>query len=214
MLPMRASSYLRRLVVALVLLPALASVSAAAPQADPAVLTIERFHDVLLNAMKQSGTKDATARRLDLDPVMRQTFDFRRMVQIIVGPSVWRDASPETRDRLVSAFTNMSVSTYAAQFKGWNGESFETLSVDPGPRGVKLVRTRLLVPKGDPVALTYVMTPTTDGQWRVTDVLIKDLISELAVRRSDYSKSLTDKGLEFLIGRLEEQAKKLVENQP
>ncbi len=125
----------------------------------------------------------------------------------VPGPLVDRAAKDRTGGRMGAL--SMSISTYASQFGGFSGEAFEIVGERPGPQETRLVETRILRPRNSPVAITYVVKEA-DGRWRITDVLLDNTISELAVRRSEYRRILKRLGPEGLIGVLNHKANVLV----
>jgi phospholipid transport system substrate-binding protein len=192
----------RMLLCALVLISS-ASVSAAlSPTA-----VIDRLHQSLIETMKDAKRLGIDGRYKQLQPILEKTFDFERMIAAAAG-SYWTSADEAQRQRLLDAFTDLSVTTYAARFDGFSGESFETLGERQGPRDTVLVDTRLNRTDGPPVPITYVMTER-DGEWRIVDVLLDKSISELAVRRSEYNQVLRTSGTEGLTQTLDEKADEL-----
>ncbi len=181
--------------------------TAAAQAASPPVAVIEGLHNKLIETMKQGERLDVDARYQQLQPILEKSFDFERMIAAAVG-SYWTQANEDERKRLLDAFTKLSITTYAARFNNWSGESFETLGERQGPRDTVLVDTRLNRPNDPAVPITYVMTEA-DGQWRIIDVLLDRSISELAVRRSEYNQVLRSGGAEKLAQVLDEKAAEL-----
>ena len=192
---------------AIVLFLVVGMVSSVASAASPPVTVIENLHAKLIETMKQADQLGIDGRYQALQPILEQSFDFERMIAAAAG-SYWTQATDAERQRLTEAFTKLSITTYAARFNGWTGESFETLGERQGPRDSVLVDTRLNRPKDPAVPITYVMMET-DGQWRIVDVLLDKSISELAVRRSEYSQVLRSGGPEKLAQVLDEKAAEL-----
>lgn len=192
---------------ALLFVMVIGSLPVAAQAASPPTQVIETLHEKLIEIMKQGDRLDVAGRYRELQPILDDTFDFERMIAAAAG-SFWAQASEAERKRLLEAFSNLSITTYAARFNNWTGESFETLGERQGPRDTVLVDTRLNRPKDPAVPLTYVMMQT-DGRWRIIDVLLDRSISELAVRRSEYSQILRSGGTEKLAQVLDEKAAEL-----
>jgi phospholipid transport system substrate-binding protein len=192
---------------ALLFLIVVGSLPVAAQTASSPTQMIEKLHQKLLEIMKQGDRLDVAARYRELQPILEDTFDFERMIAAATG-SFWAQASEAERKRLLEAFSRLSMTTYAARFDGWTGESFETLGERQGPRDTVLVDTRLNRPKDPAVSITYVMMQT-DGRWRIIDVLLDRSISELAVRRSEYSQILRSGGTDKLVQVLDEKAAEL-----
>jgi phospholipid transport system substrate-binding protein len=180
------------------------AVMAANSARDP----VDRLHATLLNVMKLADRIDTAERYSRIKPVLESTFDLRLMTALSTGPA-WRNAGDADKGGLVSAFGNFSIATYASRFNAWSGQSFETLEVKDGPRGTKLVRTRINRPAEDAVPLTYVVRQR-DGKWRIVDILLNAGISEIAIRRSEYRKLLKAGGTAGLKRELNERARKLL----
>ena len=196
-----------RILRAIVLFIAVCVVSSAAAAASAPVAVVEALHEKLIETMKQADQLGMDGRYRALQPILEESFDFQRMIAAAAG-SYWAQASEVERQRLTEAFTTLSITTYAARFNGWTGESFETLGERAGPRDSVFVDTRLNRPKDPAVPITYVLTET-DGRWRIVDVLLDKSISELAVRRSEYSQVLRSGGPEKLAEVLDQKAAEL-----
>lgn len=191
---------------ALLFLIVVGSLPVAAQTASPTGV-IEKLHEKLIEIMKQGNRLDVAQRYQELQPILESSFDFERMISVAAG-SFWTQASEDQRKQLLDAFSKLSITTYAARFNNWTGESFETLGTRQGPRDTVLVDTRLNRPNDPAVPITYVMMQV-DGQWRIIDVLLDRSISELAVRRSEYSQVLRSGGTEKLAQVLEQKTAEL-----
>ncbi|MBL8667312.1 MAG: ABC transporter substrate-binding protein [Rhodospirillales bacterium] len=196
-----------RILRAIILFIAVFAVSSVASAASAPVAVVEALHEKLLATMKEADQLGMDGRYRTLQPILEESFDFQRMIAAAAG-SYWAQASDAERQRLTDAFTKLSITTYAARFNAWTGESFETLGERAGPRDSVFVDTRLNRPKDPAVPITYVMTET-DGRWRIVDVLLDKSISELAVRRSEYSQVLRSGGPDKLAEVLDQKAAEL-----
>ena len=202
-------SCLRSLLGAAALLAALALPGhSIAADADPAVAPIRAFYDVLLANMKQADQLGVQGRYDKLAPVIRATFDLDAMTRIAVGPE-WTAIPPEQQKALLDSFARMTIATYANRFNGYSGESFEvdpeTVSRNTG----RIVRSRLLRPKEDPVTLNYLMRASGDT-WKIVDIYLSGTISELATQRSEFGAILKAGGPAALIQSLRQQIDKLM----
>lgn len=192
--------------------PVLAWAFSTAPQAAPAQgeppqATVEKFHTVIIDVMKEAQRLGHKGRAERLAPVIQQTFHLPTMIQVASG-SAWQSATPEQRQQLVAAFTRLSVATYANNFNDYGGERFETGSTRDGPQGTKIVETKIVKSSGDAVDIAYVLKQSPDG-WRAVDVVVDRGISELAVRRSEYAAILREGGVEALIKTLDRKSDQL-----
>jgi phospholipid transport system substrate-binding protein len=179
-----------------------------AAEADPAVSSIRAFCDALLATMKQADQLGVRGRYDKLAPVIRTTFDLPAMTRIAVGPD-WTSIPPEQQTALQDNFARMTIATYANRFDGYSGQSFE---VDPevlSRNTGRIVRTKLLRPKDEPVTLNYLMRGTGDT-WKVVDIYLSGTISELATQRSEFGAILKSGGPAALIESLRQQIDKLM----
>lgn len=192
----------------LLFLAAVLTALPAAAEEDPARAVIQRFQQSLLAVMKDAKSLGVTGRYQRLEPTIEEAFHLPLMIRIATG-SFWKRATKEQQSGLVAAFKRMSVSTYANRFDGYSGQVFEIVGQRPGPQKTVLVKTRIVSPGDSPARLTYVVKEY-EGRWRIVDILLDDDISELAVRRSEYSRLLKRNGVGGLIATLNDKAAGLV----
>ena len=166
---------------------------------------VEHFQDALLDTMKRAQELGIDGRYNQLRPELEKAFDLPRMIRVASG-TAWGEAGDGKQRALVDAFARMSTSTYASQFRGYSGESFVIDGVRDGPRDTQLVATQIVKAGGDKVPITYVLVAGKDGDWRIGDILLDNSVSELAVRRSEYSAILRKDGVDALIKTLNDKA--------
>ena len=173
---------------------------------------IRAFYDALLDVMKRAKALGIKGRYDALAPVVDATFDLPAMTRIAVGPR-WTSLPKDVQSALVDAFSRMTIATYASRFDGYSGERFE---VDPSveSRGSgSIVHTRIVQPKGDPVALDYLMRKSAD-RWKAVDVYLTGTISELATRRSEFNSILDSGGAQALVQSLRQQTERMLKGAP
>ncbi len=184
---------------------ALATLPMSASRASvPAVDTIQGFYDTLLSVMQQAKALGVKGRYEKLDPAIRKAFNLPLMTRLSVGPD-WVKLSPDEQKSLTAAFSDLSVSTYAARFDGYSGEHFD---VDPNPTpttGGVIVNTKLVETSGEGVQLNYLMRDG-DAGWQILDVFLKGTVSELATRRSEFSTVLRRDGAQALVHLIQSRA--------
>jgi phospholipid transport system substrate-binding protein len=174
---------------------------------DP-VARVKSFYATLLETMKEAKRLGIEGRYKKLAPVITATFDLPAMTRIAVGPA-WTSLTPEEQAAITSAFSRMTIATYASRFDGYDGERFE---VDPKvvERGAdRIVNTRLIPKTGDAVSLSYLLR-SSGGDWKIVDVYLSGTISELATRRSEFAALLKSGGAEALQRSLRARADKLL----
>jgi len=209
-----ASRRRRALLIAIGAGLAATSIDASAEESPTAAVSapIRAFYDALLDVMKRAKTLGIKGRYDTLAPVVETTFDLRAMTRIAVGPR-WTSLPKDVQSSLVDAFSRMTIATYASRFDGYSGERFD---VDPAveSRGTgSIVHTRIVQPKGDPVALNYLMRKSAD-RWKAVDVYLTGTISELATRRSEFNSILDSGGAQALVQSLRQQTERMLKGAP
>ncbi len=162
---------------------------------------IEGFHAGLIEIMKQAKELGFQGRTDKLTPLMAETFDLEFMASKTVGRH-WRKLSDEDRLRWTKIFARFTTANYAGRFKGYTGEKFVTLGTEEAPRETQVVLTKIVVPGEEDVQLNYRMI-SRDGSWKVVDVFLNGTVSELALRRSEYSSALKRNGFDELVTSVE-----------
>ena len=176
----------------------------------PPSTQVEQFHDVLLSVMKDADQLGISGRYKKLEPVLSQVFSLKVMIQIASG-SFWKRTSDQEKTQLTSAFSRLTIATYATQFDGFSGQLFKTIGAKPGPHKTTLVETQIVNTDTSSVTLRYVFREIK-GQWRVIDVLLDTGFSELARKRSEYRSVLKTDGVAGLISLLNAKTDSLLAN--
>jgi phospholipid transport system substrate-binding protein len=192
----------RSVVGALLALAALFAASAGSA-AGPASAIVDKLNTEFIRVMQNGPALGYDGRYKELEPVLAASFDFPVMARVASGQH-WSDMTPEQQAKLVELFRRYSVAVYAARFKDYSGEKFEILGEEDKPKGTILVQNQIIRSEGEPIRIDYLLRPA-DGQLRVIDVFLEESISELAVRRSEFSEVLGDKGYDALIATLEQR---------
>ncbi len=175
-------------------------------RADEAAATavVEQLDSTLLSVMKDAKELGYQGRYDRLAPVLAKTFDFDFMARFVLGPG-WQALQPADQQRWIAAFTKSTTATYAGRFTGWGGEEFKILGQEVAPQETIFVKTMVDRPKDDDVELTYRLRKTADG-WRIVDIYQKGTVSELALRRSEYSAVLKRDGFAKLVETVDAKA--------
>jgi phospholipid transport system substrate-binding protein len=177
-----------------------AALAPAAAADDPAAARITAFYATLTETMQQGGSLGVQGRYQKLAPAIDATFDTATMSQYAVGPR-WTAMSQSDRDGIIAAFRRLTIADYAHNFASYDGQQFV---VDPnvivrGPD--RVVQTKMIQGKGDPITFTYRMRQS-GNDWKIVDVYLSGFVSELATRRSDFSATVTSGGAAALTKKL------------
>jgi phospholipid transport system substrate-binding protein len=183
------------------LLPAIAE-----PERTP-TQAIDSLHGHLLDVMKNAVALGYEGRAAQLAPVIPDHFDVSFMAEKSVGRH-WKKASEGDRQRFLETFLRFMVANYAGQFDGYSGQSFETLGEEPARMDTMLVKSRLIDPTDVDIELNYRLRQV-DGRWKIIDVYLDGTVSELALRRSEFSGIVKRENFDALIAAIDERIAKL-----
>lgn len=179
----------------------------AADAADPATVQVQGFYDTLLDSMKHAKELGVKGRFDKLKPAIEKSFDLPAMLRTVVGPK-WSSFTPAEQTALLAAFERKTVAEYASNFDGFSGEKF---LVEPTtkPRGAdKIVESKLIAGK-QTVPFGYRMRQSA-GSWKILDIYLNGVISQLAMQRSDFAATITTGGAGALTKQLNANADKLL----
>jgi len=174
---------------------------AASSTLEAAKAPVERFYAALDASMKAGDSLTLDGRKQKLAPAVGATFDLPLMAAKVLGRH-WRELSEADQRSWIDAFSELTVKTYAEQFDEDTGLVFEIGAVQTAPGGTALVRTKLKRADDPPVAIDYRLRPGADG-WRVMDIFLNGTVSELALRRSEYTSVLERDGFAKLVTTLQ-----------
>ncbi len=167
-----------------------------------ATQVIEKLHMTLLRVMKDGDQVGYKGRYDQLEPVIRATFDMPFISKTVLS-KYWGTFNSEQQSKFVETFSRLGIATYAANFDSFSGEHFKVISKKEVSAGRILVKTQLIKSDGGKIELDYLLH-RTDHEWRVINVIAEG-VSDLALKRADYSNFLKNKSLEALIAKLNEK---------
>ena len=161
--------------------------------------TVDKLNTALIEAMKNAKQLGYKGRAAKLDPVVKETHEFNAIAQIALG-SHWKDLTDEQKKAFVDKLTELSVATYAAQFNGYAGEEFKYESEQGMKSNRVTLRYELLAPKEKPVKFEYVLGQV-NNQWVIINIVV-DGISDLALKKAQYTSVIEREGFESLMNKL------------
>jgi phospholipid transport system substrate-binding protein len=173
---------------------------------------VDTLHVTLLGVMKDAEELGYQGRCERLSPVLRNLYDISFMAQKSVGRH-WKTTSEAERQHLLETFTEFTIANYAGNFDDYSGQTFETLGEEESTHGTMIVRSHLVDPNGEVIQLNYRLRPV-DGEWKIIDVYLNGTVSELALRRSEYSSLIKREGFDSLIVALNQKITTLSESTP
>jgi phospholipid transport system substrate-binding protein len=168
--------------------------------------TVRGLYYALLSTMKNARTLGESGRCMQLEPVIRRSFDIASMTRLSVGPS-WATLTEAQRQQIIESFARYTSAIYADRFDSYNGQKLEVTGEQTSPFGV-IVRSRIIKGDGEPLEVDYMMR-RNGNSWLISDVYWDGAISEVAARRSEFAAILQKEGTEGLITALNGKANTL-----
>ena len=165
--------------------------------------TVQGLYDILLNTMKNGRTLGQSGRFVQLEPVVRRTFDIASMARLSVGPS-WATMSEPQRQQVIDGFGRYISAIYADRFDSYSGQKLQVTNEQPAAAGI-MVHSQIVKANGEPVKVDYLMRKNGDS-WLIADIYLDGAISEVATRRSEFAAILRNEGIDGLIAALNRKA--------
>jgi phospholipid transport system substrate-binding protein len=169
--------------------------------------TVQGLYNTLLSTMKNGRTLGQSGRFVQLEPVVRRTFDIALMARLSVGPSSWTTMSETQRQQVIESYGRYISAIYAERFDSYAGQKLQVTDEQPAAAGV-MVRSQIVKANGEPVKVDYLMRKNGDA-WLISDIYLDGAISEVATRRSEFAAILRNEGIDGLIAALNRKANML-----
>ena len=134
-------------------------------------------------------------------------FDFRVMSRGALG-RYWRRATEAQKQRIAEEFQELLVRTYATTLLNYSDQEVEYLPFRGKPDDKRVtVSTRVHDKGGPPIPINYRLYRTSDGRWKIYDVVV-DGVSLVSNYRSSFAAEIKKGGIEGLITSLGEHNRK------
>ncbi len=181
----------------------LMSNSQAAEQSKSAARQIvDKFQEDLIEVMKNGKKLGYSGRYDKLKDSVSNSHDLAKIARIVVGKE-WEKLSETQQQQLTDVFSRLSIASYAHNFKDYGGESFSFENEEVTTRGGVVMHTLLTVPNDKPVKFDYMLKEKGDS-WRIINIIANG-VSDLALKRSEYTTILQREGFDALIAKINEK---------
>ena len=175
------------------------------------VSIVSEFHEAILESMQKSGELSYQERYDRLEGEIKQRFDLRYMSKVVSGRH-WKKASEETKENFVQTFSKLTITNYTSRFDSFSGERFETTEIVDGPKDSQMIQTNFIKSDGEKISFNYLVRES-DDEWKILDIFLEGKISELALKKSEYSSVLKGEGFEKLILEIEKKIRIIEEKE-
>jgi phospholipid transport system substrate-binding protein len=170
----------------------------AAEYPTPTTVT-DRLHETLVEVMRNADKLGYTGRYEELEPVIADSFDFKVIGRAVLG-RYWNKLDEKQKLKFLDTFSKLSTATYASQFDSYSGETFRNVAEEEKSSGRMLVKTELVNEDGESVSFSY-WVHSREGKWLIINV-VADGVSDLALKRADYTAVMQERGFDALLGKL------------
>ena len=179
-----------------------------ATPADKAILantpeaTINALDAALIKSMQGGSRLGYRGRYRIVAPVVQAAFDYPRIASLTLG-AYWNKLSPEQQKEFVGVLADYTAATYAARFNSFNGERFAIVSSETLQSGTEGIFSTFTQRNGKVHRFDYILQKQGD-QWRIVNVFA-DGVSDLALKRAEYTETVQKKGFAALVALLKAQ---------
>ena len=163
---------------------------------------VEKFQSELIAVMKDGKQLGYAGRYEKLYEPISNSHDLTKIARIVVGKE-WEKLSETQQQKLTDIFIRLSVASYAHNFKDYSGEAFVFDSEEETARGGVVVHSHLVIPNDKPVKFDYMLKEKGDS-WRIINIIANG-VSDLALKRSEYTSILQREGFDALISKINEK---------
>jgi phospholipid transport system substrate-binding protein len=190
-------------VILSVLLISLAPFSASADTVEEARKPVDRLNQTLIEVMKNAKELGYQGRYKKLEPVVKDVFEFEAVSQLALGGH-WKKLDKEQKVAFMQKLTEVSIATYAAQFNSYGGELFRFDSSEEAKSGRLVLHYNYGTRKEKkPIKFDYYVSEF-NGQWQIINIVV-DGISDLALKKAQYTSIIDREGFDSLLGKLSQQ---------
>jgi phospholipid transport system substrate-binding protein len=163
---------------------------------------VETFQRKLLSVMKQGKNLNFQQRYNKLAKAIDKSHDLTKITRVVIGRE-WVKLNEDQQQKLVAVFTELSIVAYTDNFKAFSGESFTFDSEDETSRGGIIVHTYFQIPDNKEVKFDYMMKKKGEN-WRIINIIANG-VSDLALKRSQYTNILKTDGFDALITKISDK---------
>ena len=132
-------------------------------------------------------------------------FNFDKVSRLVLGKN-WTKATPEQKTAFQAEFRTLLIRTYATALSKYKNQTIEykPLRIADGASSAT-VKTLILQPAGQPIAVDYSLEKHTDA-WKVYDIVIEG-VSLVTNYRGQFAQEIRQNGLDSLIKKLSDKNK-------
>ena len=154
----------------------------------------------LQSILKKISRKDNSLFFQSTLKAIKSLYDAEKMIQMILG-DYWDIISEEEKEELTQVFEQYITSNYLKMFRNIENPNFKNINEKKIGKNYRLVKTFLVINKNENIEINYLLLKKKNN-WRIFDVLLAGTVSEIATKKSEFSKHLENGGVKGLMKAL------------
>ena len=155
--------------------------------------SVNILHETLI---KNNNSKQNVEFRLDLiQQELKGVFDYKKMIRMIYGHD-WKKLDDDQKEQLGDTFLRYISYNYSKRFFNIKDLNFKVLSDEELQNKIIIVKTNLLIMDDEPLKISYICSKRNK---LLFDVLLKDSISEISTKKSEFKSTINKNGASGLI---------------
>lgn len=132
-------------------------------------------------------------------------FNFDKVSRMVLGKN-WTRATPDQKAAFQAEFRTLLIRTYASALSKYKDQTIEYKPLRmASDSNVASVKTQILQPGGQPIAVDYTLEKQADT-WKVYDIVIEG-VSLVTNYRGQFAQEIRQNGLDSLIKKLADKNK-------
>jgi phospholipid transport system substrate-binding protein len=155
--------------------------------ADQAKAVVQATIDELVTLLRQPGNRASELRR-----IMENRANLPQIAQFSAG-RVWREMTPEQRQRFIDAFSHYVAVIYSRRFDEYAGDPKISVrqAIDAGNKGF-LVETPIQQAQGEPIEVAWLVSDQ-GGKPEIVDLIIEG-VSMATTQREEIAAKFQSRG--------------------
>lgn len=142
--------------------------------------------------------------------IVRENFDLPAIAAATVGHGVYEKWTPAQREEYVDVFIRFTIATQSDALTQYEGDKLEITGVEDAPSDLVMVRAHYEGESGDSSSVDFMLSDDSGDGYKIVDLIVDGSVSQLKLRRAEFSSVLKSKGYDGLITTLREKADQLM----
>jgi len=181
-------------------------------KAEEARAVIAQLADDLSTLADQTADLSQAESVAAAQEVLRESFDLDRIAAATVGASRFEKWSADQRADYVDAFIRYTLASQTGALTRYEQDKLSIESANEAPGGLVMVRATYSGGE-EPSSVDFMLARNEEGRFQIVDLVVDGAVSQLQLRRAEFTSVLKSKGYDGLLAILREKTEKLLAKQ-